>query len=100
MQGKSDLRYCFTVVWYDTAASLQRKYQLIYYTADGTVEMVRRHDPPRSARLRRAGHGVFFFCAHTRSSSRAAAAEQQQQSSSSLSPEPAPHTLPHTRLPV
>ena len=36
------MRYCFTVVWQDTAASLQRKYQLIYYTADGTVEMVRR----------------------------------------------------------
>ena len=39
-QGKSDARYCFTVKWYDPAASLERQYQLIYYTADGTVEMV------------------------------------------------------------
>jgi len=38
-QGKDDSRYCFTVCWQDLAASLQRKYQLIYYTADGTVEM-------------------------------------------------------------
>lgn len=37
--GKSDSRYCFTVCWEDTAASLVRKYQLIYYSADGTVEM-------------------------------------------------------------
>ena len=38
----NDSRYCFTVAWNDVAASLVRKYQLIYYTADGTVEMVRR----------------------------------------------------------
>jgi len=37
--GKSDLRFCFTVQWYDVAAALNRQYQLIYYTADGTVEM-------------------------------------------------------------
>ena len=42
VQGKSsDARYCFTVSWYDVSASLNRQYQLIYYTADGTVEMVR-----------------------------------------------------------
>jgi nucleoside-diphosphate kinase len=35
----NDSRYCFTVAWNDVAASLVRKYQLIYYTADGTVEM-------------------------------------------------------------
>ena len=39
-QGKQDARYCFTVKWYDPAASLERQYQLIYYTADGTIEMV------------------------------------------------------------
>jgi len=37
--GKSDARYCFAVNWYDVAASITRQYQLIYYTADGTVEM-------------------------------------------------------------
>jgi len=37
--GKQDARYCFTVKWYDPAASLERQYQLIYYTADGTIEM-------------------------------------------------------------
>jgi len=37
--GKTDARYCFTVEWFDVAASLNRQYQLIYYTADGTVEM-------------------------------------------------------------
>ena len=37
--GKSDQRYCFVVDWFDPAASLVRKYQLIYYTADGTIEM-------------------------------------------------------------
>lgn len=57
-QGKSDLRYCFTVVWYDTAASLQRKYQLIYYTADGTVEMV-RHRHARCS-LAHAGTALLF----------------------------------------
>ena len=40
-QGKSDERYCFVVDWFDPTASLVRKYQLIFYTADGTVEMVR-----------------------------------------------------------
>jgi len=38
-QGKSDERYCFVVDWFDPTASLVRKYQLIFYTADGTVEM-------------------------------------------------------------
>jgi len=33
------LRYSLTVSWFDVAASLKRQYQLIYYTADGTVEM-------------------------------------------------------------
>jgi len=37
--GKSDARYCFTVEWYDVAAALVRQYQLIFYTADGTIEM-------------------------------------------------------------
>jgi hypothetical protein len=40
-QGKSDARLCFIVVWFDPAASLERKYQLIYYASDGTIEMVR-----------------------------------------------------------
>ena len=35
----SDARYCFTVTWFDVAASLNRQYQLIFYTADGTIEM-------------------------------------------------------------
>jgi len=39
MAGKVDARYCFTVSWMDVSASLQRMYQLIFYTADGTVEM-------------------------------------------------------------
>jgi len=37
--GKSDTRYCFVVEWYDPLAALVRQYQLIFYTADGTVEM-------------------------------------------------------------
>ena len=40
-QGKKDERYCFVVDWFDPQASLVRKYQLIYYSADGTIEMVR-----------------------------------------------------------
>jgi len=38
-QGKKDERYCFVVDWFDPQASLVRKYQLIYYSADGTIEM-------------------------------------------------------------
>ncbi|XP_063306222.1 nucleoside diphosphate kinase 7 [Pelobates fuscus] len=32
-------RYVFTAEWYDPNAALQRRYQLIYYTKDGSVEM-------------------------------------------------------------
>lgn len=46
VQVKSDTRYCFVVEWYDPLASLVRQYQLIYYTADGTVEMVRTSRRP------------------------------------------------------
>ena len=34
-------RMCFVVDHYDPLASLVRKYQLIYYSADKTIEMVR-----------------------------------------------------------
>ena len=44
-QGKNDYRYCFVVDWFDPAASLVRKYQLIYYAADGTIEMVSSDAP-------------------------------------------------------
>ena len=37
---KEEARYAFIVEWYDPSASLVRQYQLIYYTADGTLEMV------------------------------------------------------------
>jgi len=37
--SKGDARYSFIVEWYDTAASLTRQYQLIFYTSDGTLEM-------------------------------------------------------------
>lgn len=32
-------RYVFTAEWYDPNAALQRRYQLIYYPKDGSVEM-------------------------------------------------------------
>jgi nucleoside-diphosphate kinase len=32
-------RYAFTVEWYDPNASLTRRYQFLYFVADGTVEM-------------------------------------------------------------
>jgi len=32
-------RYVFFVEWYDTAASLIRNYNLIYYKEDNTIEM-------------------------------------------------------------
>jgi len=35
----SEARYAFVTEWYDTAASMLRTYQLIYYAADGTIEM-------------------------------------------------------------
>jgi len=39
MGSKEEARYAFIVEWYDPSASLIRQYQLIYYTADGTLEM-------------------------------------------------------------
>ena len=33
-------RYAFLVEWYDQHAALIRKYQLLYYTVDGTCEMI------------------------------------------------------------
>lgn len=33
-------RYCFLAEWFDTAASLVRKYQVYWYLADGSVELV------------------------------------------------------------
>lgn len=35
----SDDRYCFIVEWYDQFAALVRKYQLMYYVRDSSVEM-------------------------------------------------------------
>ncbi len=35
-----DDRYVFLVEYYDTAASLIRPYNFIYYLADNTIEMV------------------------------------------------------------
>ena len=34
-------RFVFVVEWYDQQASLLRNYQLTYFTADNTIEMVR-----------------------------------------------------------
>lgn len=39
MQRPSEARYAFVVNWYDTAACIIREYQLVYYEADGTIEM-------------------------------------------------------------
>ena len=36
----SEERYVFSVEWYDSAASLIRTYNLIYYLGDNTIEMV------------------------------------------------------------
>lgn len=33
----SDDRYVFVVEWFDSAASLVRNYNLIYYTKDNTI---------------------------------------------------------------
>ena len=35
-----DERYAFIADWYDPNAALMRKYQLLYYSKDSTVEMV------------------------------------------------------------
>lgn len=40
-QSASDERYAFLAEWYDPQAALMRKYQLLYYPSDSTVEMVR-----------------------------------------------------------
>lgn len=39
-QSTPDDTYAFIAEWYDPNASLIRKYQLIFYCKDGTVEMV------------------------------------------------------------
>ena len=36
----SDDRYVFLVDWYDANAAIIRKYQLVYFATDSTVEMV------------------------------------------------------------
>ena len=36
----SEERYVFLTEWYDSAASLIRTYNLIYYLGDNTIEMV------------------------------------------------------------
>lgn len=36
----NDERYVFIVEWFDTSASLIRSYNLIYFMADKTIEMV------------------------------------------------------------
>lgn len=33
-------RFAFLTEWYDSTAALQRRYQLMYYPKDGSVEMV------------------------------------------------------------
>lgn len=35
-------RFAFLAEWYDPSAALLRRYQLLYYPKDGSVEMVRR----------------------------------------------------------
>ena len=35
-------RFAFEVEWLDHNVGTKRKYQLMYYTANGTIEMVRR----------------------------------------------------------
>ena len=35
-----EARYAFDVSWFDPIASMTRKYQLIHYASDGTIEMV------------------------------------------------------------
>ena len=38
-------RFAFEVEWLDHNVGTKRKYQLMYYTANGTIEMVRPHVP-------------------------------------------------------
>lgn len=42
---QTDARYAFIVDWYDATACMVRQYQLMYYCADGTIEMVRLAGP-------------------------------------------------------
>lgn len=37
--AKTDTRFCFEADYFDSNANLTRKYQLLYFVADGTVEM-------------------------------------------------------------
>ena len=46
VQRPSEARYAFVVNWYDTAACIIREYQLVFYEADGTIEMVRAQPSP------------------------------------------------------
>ncbi len=39
-KAKEDSSYCFVVEWFDAQADFARKYQLFYFTADNTIEMV------------------------------------------------------------
>lgn len=39
-QAASDDRFAFLAEWYDPRAALMRKYQLLYYPSDSSVEMV------------------------------------------------------------
>ncbi len=40
--GEEDvnMRYCFEVTWFDQQAQLAREYQLLFYPADSSLEMV------------------------------------------------------------
>lgn len=38
-------RFAFLTEWYDPSAALLRRYQLLYYPKDGSVEMVRSQPP-------------------------------------------------------
>lgn len=37
---KSEERFCFLADWYDAQAGFNRRYQLLFYPADGSVELV------------------------------------------------------------
>ena len=39
MANADETRYAFIAEWYDTHASLIRRYQFLYYTQDNTIEM-------------------------------------------------------------
>lgn len=38
--SKAEDRFCFLADWYDAQAAINKRFQLLYYPADNSVEMV------------------------------------------------------------